>query len=109
MNQTTPMMLLRARPKPEERERFSAWFREVHLRDIQNIPGIVSVEACTTAAGTKLGFYAFESSEVVQAALSSPQAAYARGTWQQWTPHLDELLIEIFAPLFPLPIYQSRS
>jgi len=109
MNQTTPMMLLRARPKPEERERFSVWFREVHLRDIQNIPGIVSVETGTTAAGTKLGFYAFESSEVVQAALSSPQAAYARGTWQQWAPHLDELLIEIFAPLFPLPIYQSRS
>ena len=103
------MMLLRARPKPGERERFSEWFREVHLRDIQNIPGIVSVETGTTAAGTKLGFYAFESSEVVQAALSSPQAAYARGTWQQWTPPLDALQIEIFAPLFPLPIYRSRS
>ncbi|MGH2633177.1 MAG: hypothetical protein ACRDG3_07190 [Tepidiformaceae bacterium] len=109
MNQTTPMMLLRARPKPEARARFADWFRDVHLRDIQKIPGIISVETGTTSAGTKLGFYAFESSEVVQAALSSPQAAYARATWQVWTPHLDELQIEIFAPLFPLPIYQTRS
>lgn len=102
-------MLLRARPKVEARERFDAWFSTSHLRDVGTIPGIVEVQAGRTAEGTRLGFYSFESSAVVQQALASAEAAYARGTWEQWTPHLEELLIEIYAPLFPLPIYQSMS
>lgn len=109
MNPAAPMMLVRARPKPEARERFSEWLRQVHLKDIAKVPGIVDAQTGTTANGTSLAFYAFESTEVVQAALSSPQSAYARGTWQVWTPHLDELQVELFAPVFPLPIYQSRS
>ena len=109
MDNSQPMMLLRARPREDVRAAFFAWFRDVHLRDVEKIPGIRSVESGTTAAGTKLGMYSFESSDVVQSALSSPEAAYARGTWERWAPHLEELLIEIFAPLFPLPVYQSQS
>jgi hypothetical protein len=45
----------------------------------------------------------------VQSALQSPQAAYARGTWEQWAPHLEELTIEIWATLFPMPVYRSLS
>ncbi len=109
MNPQLAFLLVRARPQPEARARFDTWFRHVHLRDVAKIPGIGEVQAAWTAGGTRLGFYTFESGEAVQAALQSPQAAYARGTWEQWSSELEEFSIEIFAPLFPLPIYQGQS
>ncbi|MEP7217207.1 MAG: hypothetical protein ABI782_13230 [Anaerolineaceae bacterium] len=109
MIDTLPFLLVRARPKPGVRARFEPWFRQVQMRDVAAIPGIVRIRGGFTPAGTALGFYSFESNDAVQTALSSPEAGYARGTWERWAPDLDELLIEIFAPLFPLPIYQSAS
>ena len=109
MNDDLPYMLLRARPDEASRERFAKWFRAVHLRDVEKIPGISRVQSGRTAGGTYLGFYGFASSETVQEALSSPQAAYARGTWEQWAPHLEELAMEIWAPLGPLGLYHGSS
>ncbi|KAA0235893.1 MAG: hypothetical protein HUU14_03930 [Dehalococcoidia bacterium] len=100
-------MLLRARTRSEARPRFEEWFHSVHLRDVGRIPGITSIQSGTTAAGTKLGFYSFSGAEVIQAALSSPEASYARGTWEAWSKDLEELSIEIFAPLSPLLVYRT--
>jgi hypothetical protein len=102
-------MLLRARTKPDQRERFAKWFRAVHLHDVERIPGVAGVTSGRTPGGTHLGFYAFESAETVQLALQSAEAAYARGTWEQWAPHMEEMSIEIWAPLVVLPIYHSRT
>lgn len=99
------MMLLRARPSPAVREPFAHWFHHVHLRDVERIPGISRVSSGRTPGGVFLGFYSFDDSDDVQRALSSPQAAYARGTWDQWSSKLDELFLEIWAPLGPLPLY----
>jgi hypothetical protein len=104
-----PVMLLRARPSTEAREAFALWFRKVHLRDVERIPGISGVTSATGPGGLFFGFYAFEGSEDVQAALSSPQAAYARGTWEQWASKMEELFIEIWAPLGPLPLYHPAN
>lgn len=71
------------------------------------MPGFSQIEAGETPGGTFLAVYTFESTEAVQAALSSPQAAYARGTIEEWAPRLEELLIEMFAPLGSLPMYNS--
>lgn len=109
MKSNTPFLLVRARPRPESRDRFGRWFRDVHLRDARQIPGIAEVESFQTPGGARLAFMTFADTDSVQAALASPQAAYARGTWEQWAGHLEELLVEIWAPLFPLPIYQSMS
>ncbi|MGI8925737.1 MAG: hypothetical protein ACR2HN_03700 [Tepidiformaceae bacterium] len=100
-------MLVRARAKEPERARFEQWFRRSHLEDVRRIPGIAETHTGRTAGGTTLGFYVFEGAEAVQGALGSAEAAYARGTWQAWAPHLEELAIEIFAPLLPMPIYRS--
>jgi hypothetical protein len=107
VNTHRPFLLLRARPKAESRERFAAWFRQVHLRDVGRIPGIATIRSGSTRGGTQLGLYSFESADVVQGSLASPEAAYARGTWEQWAPELEELLIEMWAPAFPLPLYES--
>ena len=104
-----PFMLIRARTNEKSRAKFAAWFRAVHLRDVESIPGIVDVTSGRTVGGTQLGFYNFSGPDAVQGALSSPQAAYARGTWEQWTPNLEELAIEIWTPLAPLPLYHGES
>jgi hypothetical protein len=104
-----PFMLLRVRPRPGAPREFAPWFHDVHLADARRIPGLLAVRSGTTPGGTLLGFYTFESAETVQQALSSPEAAYARGTWEQWGAQLEELRVEIFAPLYPLPIFQSAS
>ena len=109
MNGHAPLLLVRARPKAGAADRFARWFRQVHLADAAAIPGFTQVRAGRTAAGTWLGIYTFESAESVQVTLASPEAAYARGTWEQWAGELEELQMEMFAPLVPLPIYESRS
>ena len=45
MDPEQPFMLLRARALEEQRDRFAKWFRAVHLRDVERIPGIASVES----------------------------------------------------------------
>lgn len=104
-----PFLLVRARVRPEARPRFEQWFHHDHLRDVGRIPGITLIQSGTTAAGTKLGFYSFAAADVIQGALSSPEASYARGTWEAWSSDLEELSIEIFAPLLSLPVYRARS
>jgi hypothetical protein len=109
MQADQPFLLLRARPKAEASDRFRRWFRTVHLNDVRAIPGIVAIESGLTAGGATLGFYSFAGADAVQTALSSPQASYARGTWEQWAGSLEELLIEIWSPLIPMPLYHSRN
>ena len=109
MNSNQPFLLVRARAKPHIQDKFERWFRTDHLRDIGHISGFVRIQAGFTPAGTALGIYTFESPEAVQSTLASNEAAYARGAWEPWAPGLDELLIEIFATLTPLPIYHSAS
>lgn len=102
-----PFLLLRARPSEAIRAEFERWFLEVHLEDVRRIPGISEVQSAHTPGGTRLAFLQFVSAEIVQDALASPEAAYARGTWERWAPSMEELHIEIFAPLLPLPLYRS--
>jgi hypothetical protein len=109
MNGFQPLLLVRARPRADARERFDYWFREVHLQDVRRIPGIVDARVGRTAGGTRLGFYTFADGETVEKGFQSPEAAYARGTWEQWVPMLEEFMIEMWAPLFSLPMYRSNS
>lgn len=109
MNPTVPFLLIRARVKPEARALFDDWYRQVHLPDVARIPGIVQVEAGKTAAGTWLGFYTFETTAAVPAALNSAEAAYARGTWERWGKDMEDMHIEMFAPLTPMPLYHWHN
>lgn len=104
-----PFLLMRARPLPEHTDAFRQWFRGVHLGDARKIPGISQIEATETSGGTFLALYSFDGAEAVQVALASPQAAYTRGTIEQWTAKLEELQIEMFTPLGALPIFSSRN
>lgn len=106
MDDTRPFMLLRARSKEHVRQEFDAWFEAVHLRDVARIPGIARIRKGRTGDGTRLALYSFESTEAVQPALASPQAAYARGTWERWQGDLEELLIELWSSVIAMPLYR---
>ncbi|MFQ5380047.1 MAG: hypothetical protein ACE5EF_00285 [Dehalococcoidia bacterium] len=106
----SPFLLVRARPaEGADEHAFGRWFREVHLRDAAKIPGVGAVEWGRSPNGAWLGLFSFESAETVQTSLSSPEAAYARGTWQRWMPRLAELHVELFAPVVPLPMYAGQN
>lgn len=100
-------MLLRARVRAASRDEFSHWFAREHRKDVSNIPGVSRVFGGRTAGGTFLGVYFFESAEVVQAALASPQAAYTRGTWERWQTELEEMSIELWTDVRATPVYES--
>lgn len=103
----TPLMLLRARPSAAIRAEFEPWFRTVHMRDVERIPGITNARSARTVGGTFLGFFTFADADVVQAAMASAEAAAARESWSRWERDLEELHIEMFAPLLSLPMYRT--
>ena len=101
MNPYQPLLILRARVKPELSGRFREWFVSTHLNDVRRIPGIASVEWGTTPDGTYLGLYCWEDPEAMQRGFTSPESAYARGTWDRWSRDLEEFDIEMFMPVVP--------
>ena len=109
MDPARPFLLVRAVPLPGHEAEFTIWWDDFHLRDARRIPGFSTVEHSKTPGGAFLGIYTFESAQSVQETLSSPEAAYARGTWEQWAGQLEELVVEMFAPLGPMPMFQSHN
>lgn len=101
------MMLLRARSRPEVREEFDRWFDVVHMANVRSIPGIARVLAGRANGGTRLGVYLFENAETVQSALTSPQAAYTRGTWERWQAEMEEMSLELWAEVVSMPTFEE--
>lgn len=107
MNTGRPMMLLRARTRADVREEFDRWFDTVQKENVRSIPGIARVLSGRANGGTRLGIYLFDSAEAVQPALSSPQAAYTRGTWQRWQADMEEMSIELWAGVVTMSMYEE--
>lgn len=109
MERDLPFLLVRATPLPDAREAFASWFRHVHLRDARRVPGFKSVESTLTSDGAFIGIYTLADPDAVQEALGSPEAMYARGAWEQWTPRLQELVVEMYAPLPSMRVFEHRN
>ncbi len=107
MDNERPFMLIRARAREDARAEFDKWFDRVHLKDVAKIPGVIGVLQGRNSDGTRVGIYTFGSTDAIQPALASPEASYARGTWERWQPDLEELLIELWSAAFPISLYQS--
>jgi len=101
------MMLLRARTRPEVREEFDRWFDSVHMANARSIPGIARALSGRANGGTRLAVYLFENAEAVQPALTSPQAAYTRGTWERWQPEMEEMSLELWAEVVSMPMFEE--
>lgn len=109
MNPRVPVFVVRALPRLEAVDGFFRWLRSIHLRDVRRIPGIAKVRWGQTAGGAILAVYTFTSPEAVRGALESPQAAYARGTWERWVPDLEEFVVDLYAPVEVSPAEVPRN
>lgn len=105
-----PILLVRARVDPARLDEFARWHRRVHLPKVLAIPGIVRAGRLRIAdplPGLHLMVYEFAEENVIQAALASEEAMAARQDWEPWAAHLQELSIEILAPLAPSPLLRQ--
>jgi quinol monooxygenase YgiN len=102
-----PVLLMRASPRPEYFEEFLRWVREVHARDTRAVPGVAAVTVARAPQGVVLVGYVFADAAAVPVALQSAEAAYARGTLEQWAGRVTEIRFEMYAPLAPLPAFAS--
>lgn len=110
--ETFPIMIVRARLDPEALGEFEEWYLSTQLPHVLEIPGITSafrVRGPESIAGAHLMGYRFEHEAAVQPALASEQAQLARRDWRAWADRVYELSVEIYAPLSPLPIFQSPN
>jgi hypothetical protein len=109
MNSKAPMLVVQASPKAESASAFRAWLLGSHLAEARSIPAMSGVTAGVTRAGTWSIFYTFASAEAFERALGSPEAAYARGTWERWDDQLEDRSTEVWAPLIVSPIQVRRN
>ncbi len=103
-----PTLIVRARLAPELMVEFEAWHDATHLPNVLAIPGVVGarrVRGASQIPGTHQMEIEFEDGASVESALASEEAQRARRDWTQWTARLQELSIEIYAPLSPMPRY----
>lgn len=93
-------------------DEFEAWYAATHLPHVLDVPGIVRaqrVRGPNDQEGSHLMVFEFADSAAVQPALSSQEAQRAREDWDRWRQHLQELSIEIYAPLSPIEPYHHRN
>lgn len=103
-----PTLIVRARLPPELMGEFEKWHDATHLPNVLAIPGVVGarrVRGASQIPGTHQMAFEFEDGASVQSALASQEARRARQDWTHWMAHLQELSIEIYAPLNPMPSY----
>lgn len=102
---SAPFLLVRARVRPARLAEFRAWHATVHVPHVLAVPGIVSYRRLT--AGPEIvddgpnhaALFFFRDEEVIQAALSSPQADSARRDWETWASDVRDLSISVFAEM----------
>ena len=107
-----PTLWVRARLAPDLMAEFEAWHHATHLPNVLRLPGIIGarrVRGVRDLAGTFLMAFEFEDAAAVQPALASREASRARRDWERWRPHLQELSIEIYAPLEAVDLYHHRN
>lgn len=100
-----PYMVVRANIDPSVLDEFERWYRSVHLAHVMEIPGVVKAYRCNcTRRGINWAtLYELADDGAVEKAITSREADRARRDWERWLPHVQELTVEVYAALGPLP------
>lgn len=98
-----PLLVVRARVRPERLEEFRRWYRSVQLPHALAIPGIVGYRGMTRAPQAPdsgpnlLSVFIFADEEAVRSGLRSAEAARARQDWAAWSDDVRGLSIQVYA------------
>lgn len=112
---SAPFLLVRARIRPSRLEEFRVWHAAVHVPHVLAIPGITSYRRLT--AGPEIvddgpnhaSLFFFRDENLIQRALSSPEAERARRDWESWAADTRDLSISIFAQLDTRPLLRHLN
>ncbi len=104
---TKPYLVVRACVEPSIMDEFVRWYEQVHLPHVMEIPGVVRAyrSTCHRRGVNWTVLYELADDASVQAAIASSQADRARRDWERWLPHVQDLSVEVYAGLGPIPTY----
>jgi uncharacterized protein (TIGR02118 family) len=98
-----PVLVVRARVRPERLEEFRRWYRSVQLPHALKIPGVVGYrglqhgEKAPASTPNLLSLFIFADEEALRTGLRSPEAARARQDWAAWSDDVRGLSIQVYS------------
>lgn len=104
---TRPYLVVRASIDPTVMDDFVRWYEREHLPHVLQIPGIMRAfrSRCTRRGANWAAFYELRDDASVHTAITSREADVARRDWEKWLPYVQDLSVEVYAALAPLPVY----
>ncbi len=102
-----PFLVVRAKVEAAIMDEFVRWYVAEHLPHVMEIPGVVRAyrSQCHRRGINWTTLYELADDSSVQVVITSVEADRARREWERWMPHVEELTVEIYAPLGPIPGY----
>ena len=102
-----PYLVVRASIEPAVMEEFVRWYEREHLPHVMEIPGVMRAfrSTCHRRGVNWTALYELADDAAVPRVMASSEADRARREWERWIPHVQELSVEIYAGLGPLPPY----
>ena len=102
-----PVLVVRANIEPSIMDEFVRWYETEHLPHVMGIPGVIKAyrSRCHRRGINWTALYQLSDDASVQKVISSQEADRARRDWERWLPHVQELSVEIYAPLGPIPTF----
>lgn len=100
-----PVLVVRARVRPERLAEFRSWYRSVQLPHALKIPGVVGYrgfsrgERAPASGPNVLSLFIFADEEALRTGLRSPEAARARQDWAVWSEEVRGLTIQVYAAI----------
>lgn len=101
-----PLLVVRVNFNDPAREKeYNEWYNNVHVPDLLKVPGIISATRYEIIRGRRhntqyLTLYEIESEEMLDAALSGPEAVAAREDADKtWGDADSELFIGVYRPI----------
>lgn len=107
MEMAKPYLVVRASIEPSMMDEFLKWYAREHLPRVMQIPGIVRAfrSRCHRRGVNWTALYELADDAAVHVAIASNEADRARQDWERWLPHVQDLSVEVYASLGPLPTY----
>lgn len=107
-----PFLVMKVHIDPSIVDEFAVWYREEHLQNVLNIPGVIGAYRLSKYRADDDQWFTvlkFKDETSLQEALNSTEAAKARQAWQRWIPHISDMSVEVYAVLSSLPTYHHRN
>lgn len=103
MSAQQPWLVVQAQIDPAVIDEFERWLRDVHMRTILSIPGVVHAHRAYPSSGRPnyCSIITLRDDSMIRPALSSDEASLARAQWNRWIPFVEDgsLQVSVYASI----------